>query len=385
MDTSQTLSTNAPAPLASQIISTEIQIPSSLKYQDGTVSCPPKLLLSSTAPPALNPLHTHWLLIDQNLSIALLSTISASLLPYIVYLDTCHQIWSTLECRLFSTNRSRVIQLKNELHSLTMCNQSMTDYLSTVKRLMDNIGAAGGTVDPGEIILYILNGLPTNYKAFKTSIRTKLTPISLDDLYSLLCSEEVNLANDVVKELSLSDSTLPLILTICSTITPSILPYVLHHDSTAAIWNTIERRLQASNRSRVIQLKNELHNISMKQLTMTEYLTEIKTPVDKIATTRATIDQEDIILYTMNDLPPSYQAFKMAIRTMLHPISLDDMYSLLLSEEINIQTEASRHHISIHKYHSLLYTRQRKKRLTRIYAMKFPCTQSLVTTMSNLQ
>lgn len=111
----------------------------------------------------LNPLYTYWLLLDQNLLVALLFTISSSFLIYIINLDTFHEIWTTLECRLFSINRSRVIQLKNKLHLLTMRNQSMTDYISTVKRVMDIIAATGGTIDPEDVILYILNGLLANY------------------------------------------------------------------------------------------------------------------------------------------------------------------------------------------------------------------------------
>ncbi|PKU84201.1 Retrovirus-related Pol polyprotein from transposon TNT 1-94 [Dendrobium catenatum] len=71
---------------------------------------------------------------------------------------------------------------------------SMVQYLSEIKQRVDAISAAGSTIEPEDIILYTLNGLPYSYNAFKTSIRTKLHPISLDDLYALLCSEETNLA-----------------------------------------------------------------------------------------------------------------------------------------------------------------------------------------------
>ncbi|PKU75332.1 Retrovirus-related Pol polyprotein from transposon TNT 1-94 [Dendrobium catenatum] len=78
----------------------------------------------------------------------------------------------------------------------------------------------------------------------------------------------------------------------------------------------------------------------MNTQTMTQYLTEIKTIVDQITAAGSTIVDEDILMYTINGLPPTYQAFKTSIRTMLHPISLDDLYSLLLSEEIHTQKEA---------------------------------------------
>lgn len=55
--------------------------------------------------------------------------------------------------------------------------------------MIDNISVAGSYIDTDDIILYILNGLPPTYQSFKTTIPAKLSPISLEDLYSLLCSE----------------------------------------------------------------------------------------------------------------------------------------------------------------------------------------------------
>ncbi|KAI0496279.1 hypothetical protein KFK09_022593 [Dendrobium nobile] len=176
-------------------------------YLDGMILCPPKHLLTATRQLTLNPQFSTWTLIYQNLSVALFSTISLSILPYILMLETSSSIWKTLEQRFFSTNRSRVIQLKNELHSLSMLNKTMTDYLASSKSIVDNIRAAGGTLDNEDILHYILNGLPPSYQSFKTTIRSSLQPISLDDLYSLLRSEEVHQTTDVVRELSFSNTS----------------------------------------------------------------------------------------------------------------------------------------------------------------------------------
>ncbi|KAL0925490.1 hypothetical protein M5K25_003827 [Dendrobium thyrsiflorum] len=67
----------------------------------------------------------------------------------------------------------------------------------------------------------------------------------------------------------------------------------------------------------------------MKNLTMSQYLTNIKSIVDNIAVAGSVLDSEDILLYMLNGLPASYNAFKTSIRTMLHPIGSDDLYSLI--------------------------------------------------------
>ncbi|XP_020697980.2 uncharacterized protein LOC110110718 [Dendrobium catenatum] len=80
----------------------------------------------------------------------------------------------------------------------------------------------------------------------------------------------------------------------------------------------------------------------MKNMIMQTYLTEIKKIVDNIASAGSTIDTEDIILHILNGLPPAYQSFKTAIRTLQTPLKLDNLYAMLISEEIHIQTDTLR-------------------------------------------
>ncbi|PKU60707.1 Retrovirus-related Pol polyprotein from transposon TNT 1-94 [Dendrobium catenatum] len=89
----------------------------------------------------------------------------------------------------------------------------MSHYLLEVKAKVDAITAAGSTIDPEDVILYTLNGLPSSYQSFKTAIRTNLQPLNLDDFYSLLCSEEQNILQDASQDLqalNLTDKTLAL-------------------------------------------------------------------------------------------------------------------------------------------------------------------------------
>ncbi|PKU66732.1 Retrovirus-related Pol polyprotein from transposon TNT 1-94 [Dendrobium catenatum] len=140
-----------------------------------------------------------WLLTDRNLSAAICSTISPTVLPYVLNLDSTAEIWNALETRFQSSNRSKVLQLKNELNSISMKNQTMIQYLTAIKTLVDQIAAAGSTIESEDIIMYILNGLPQQYQAFKTTIRTMQSSLSLDNFYSLLISEEIHVHNDAAR------------------------------------------------------------------------------------------------------------------------------------------------------------------------------------------
>ncbi|PKU60575.1 Retrovirus-related Pol polyprotein from transposon TNT 1-94 [Dendrobium catenatum] len=149
---------------------------------------------------------------------------------------------------------------------------------------------------------------------------------------------------------------------LCSTISPPVLPYILHLDTTHEIWQFLENQFQAASRSKVIQLKNELHHISMKNLSMVQYLTEIKKLVDQIASAGSTIDSEDIILYIFNGLPPAYQSFKTYIRNSPTQIRLDNLYAMLISEKIHITADAARSSADIVQQAALYANRGRGRR-----------------------
>ncbi|KAI0494727.1 hypothetical protein KFK09_024870 [Dendrobium nobile] len=168
-------------------------------YLDPNYPIPDKILVSATGSTSSNPLYLQWLLNDQNLAAAICSTISASILPYVIDLESSSAIWTVLQTRFQATNRSKVIQLKNELSHTSLKNSSMLQYLNEIKSLVDQIAAAGSKIDPEDVIHHILNGLPPAYQSFKTTIRTMTQSLNLDQLYSLLISEEIHIASDAAR------------------------------------------------------------------------------------------------------------------------------------------------------------------------------------------
>ncbi|KAI0496052.1 hypothetical protein KFK09_022359 [Dendrobium nobile] len=75
----------------------------------------------------------------------------------------------------------------------------MLQYFNTIKSLVDRIAAAGSQIESEDIIHHILNGLPQAYQSFKTTIRTMTQSLNLDQLYSLLISEEIHIASDAAR------------------------------------------------------------------------------------------------------------------------------------------------------------------------------------------
>ncbi|GMQ04334.1 hypothetical protein CsSME_00049783 [Camellia sinensis var. sinensis] len=68
----------------------------------------------------------------------------------------------------------------------------MDEYLTQIKSIADQLALAASPVDDEDLVLLILNGLPDEYNAFKTSIRTRSESISIGVLCSLLNSESIH-------------------------------------------------------------------------------------------------------------------------------------------------------------------------------------------------
>ncbi|KAL5731822.1 hypothetical protein ACHQM5_004515 [Ranunculus cassubicifolius] len=138
-----------------------------------------------------NPEYTKWVIKDQNLMIWLTGTISDPVLPYIVGCTSSKAVWDTLAKRFASKSRSQVIQLKTRLQNLKKGDQSIEDYFKSVKEISDLLAAAGSIVDDGDLLVYILNGLPAEFDAFSTSIRVRSDDVTIDELHALLINEEL--------------------------------------------------------------------------------------------------------------------------------------------------------------------------------------------------
>lgn len=71
----------------------------------------------------------------------------------------------------------------------------MSDYVQKIKHLSDSLAAVHCPVDDEDLIIHTLNGLPQEYVSFKTSIRTRSSPLTIEELHVLLLCEELSIEN----------------------------------------------------------------------------------------------------------------------------------------------------------------------------------------------
>ena len=72
---------------------------------------------------------------------------------------------------------------------------------------------------------------------------------------------------------------------------------------------------------------------------MEEYLSKIKALVSQLALASVIVEDEDLVLITLNGLPSEYDAFTTAIRARSDTITMDDLSSLLCSEAIHVEAK----------------------------------------------
>ena len=173
-----------------------------LGFVDGSTPCPSQFLTQSdgsvrTTP---NPKFLERVQQDQHILTWINSTLSKTVLPYVVGLKNSKSVWDALSKRYSSLSRSHVLQLKNQLQHLKKGTLSMQDYLQHIKILTDKLAMSGSPVSEEDLLLHTLNGLPAQYRPFQKSIRTRLAtdPVSLDELHALLVCEELSLEDDII-------------------------------------------------------------------------------------------------------------------------------------------------------------------------------------------
>ena len=174
-----------------------------LGFVDGTQSCPAQFLTSSEGITQENPFFQQWISRDQGLLTLINSTLSSTALSLVVGQTTAHGVWSILEKRYTSVSRSNILNLKMELHNIKKeSTDSVNSFLQKVKDTRDRLAAVGVQIDKEEILHIVLKGLPHEYHAFSTAIRTRNDAMNFEDIHVLLTTEEQSLKNftDLSKE-----------------------------------------------------------------------------------------------------------------------------------------------------------------------------------------
>jgi len=128
---------------------------------------------------------------------ALLTFISSSLTPSVLAItvgcSSAQEVWKVLENRFSLISMSHVMNLKGELHNVKKGFDSVDTYLQKIKVIRDKLMAVGLILDDEELLHVAIKGLPKEFSAFRSAIKTRSTKLSFDELATLLNVEEESL------------------------------------------------------------------------------------------------------------------------------------------------------------------------------------------------
>jgi len=87
---------------------------------------------------------------------------------------------------------------------------------------------------------------------------------------------------------------------------------------------------------RKMQLKQKLHNLQKNKMNINDYSTKVKIFANVLASIRAPVDDEDLVVVTLNRLGKDYSQFCTLILIRKTFFNFQDLITLLISEEMRI-------------------------------------------------
>ncbi|KAM2290050.1 hypothetical protein COP2_031634 [Malus domestica] len=171
---------------------------------DGSMAAPPQFVLDFSGNRILNSSYVAWCENDQNILIWINSTLSESLIPYTVGVNSARELWAKLESRLATASQSHIHELCSRLRNLTKGESTAAQYLQHIEAIADALASAGSPVDDSDLISVTLHGLPPEYDSFVDAIQFRLGSTTIDELHGLLLSKKIQLTN---RKKSSSDSS----------------------------------------------------------------------------------------------------------------------------------------------------------------------------------
>jgi hypothetical protein len=88
--------------------------------------------------------------------------------------------------------------------------------------------------------------------------------------------------------------------------------------------------------ARKMQLKQELHNLQKNKMNISDYSTKVKNLANALASIGAPIDDEDLVVVTLNGLGKDYSQFRTSITVQKTFPNFQDLITLLINEEMRV-------------------------------------------------
>jgi hypothetical protein len=123
-----------------------------------------------------------------------------------------------------------------------------------------------------------------------------------------------------------------------------ILAPVVTYTSSKVVWNALDDTFSSRSRARILQIGTQLATATATKgsKTTTDYFHYIKRLTDELVVAGQPLNHNDIITYILAGLSHEYDSFVVSISARTDDITLEEIYSLLLTSEARL----SRHQLT---------------------------------------
>ncbi|KAK3040052.1 hypothetical protein RJ639_029388 [Escallonia herrerae] len=170
-----------------------------LESTDGTLAAPPTTLTENNQSTP-NPAYQIWFRQDQLVQNAILASVEPTLASTVAIAPSAHKAWTSLHTAFANKSQTRIISLQDQLARITKDSRPVTDYLRDIRSIADELATAGAAITNVQLIVRILQGLGSEYKAISAAIRSRETTISYEELYEKLLDHELFLKHEETKQ-----------------------------------------------------------------------------------------------------------------------------------------------------------------------------------------
>nr|KYP51537.1 hypothetical protein KK1_026564 [Cajanus cajan] len=137
-----------------------------------------------------------WEQQDQLLLSWLQSSMSKDILTRVIGCKTSFQLRDKIHSYFHSHMNAKARQLRNELRSTNLDNQTISNYVLRIQTLVDALTTIGDSVSVKEHLDIILEGLPEEYESTISLIISRFDMLSIDEVETI--REETRIINTFI-------------------------------------------------------------------------------------------------------------------------------------------------------------------------------------------
>lgn len=104
-------------------------------------------------------------------------------------------------------------------------------------------------------------------------------------------------------------------------------------------WDSLHTSFANKSHTRIFSLRDMLGKVSKEAKTIAEYLREIRSIADELATAGAPISTDELIVKILSGLGTEYREISAAIRARDSPISYEELFDKLIDHELFLKHE----------------------------------------------